>query len=206
MLFRSILICAALVVCAAPSPASAAAAPGEIRVLSRDASFFRTVLRHTAGVEARFVAEATPATAAERAATKARRGDDPTVDRKGSQTATYAGGVALLGLAAYFIASSGGDDQLLAPNRDDKGGVDLPNDDPFVPPQPNLPGNPGQPGDPGQPGQPGGDGGDGSGDDEQQVIPDPTTVTPEPVSMTLMATGLAGMGVANLRRRRRRSS
>lgn len=41
---------------------------------------------------------------------------------------------------------------------------------------------------------------------ENPLIPDtsiPTTVTPEPVSMTLLATGLAGMGGAQLARRRR---
>jgi hypothetical protein len=56
-----------------------------------------------------------------------------------------------------------------------------------------------------------GEGGGGSGDNPGGGTPPdiggaddpPTTVTPEPVSMTLLATGLAGVGAAGIRRRRK---
>ena len=92
-------------------------------------------------------------------------------------------------LAALFVLNSGGDPagpagSPFAPG----GGVTLPPPDQFTPPAPTptfLPPT-GGPTDP--------------------TIPEttiPTTVTPEPVSMALLATGLAGMGGAQLAKRRR---
>ena len=209
MLFRPLLLIAALASGPLAAPAHASAGSNDFRPLARDASFFRNVLRHAATAEGR-AAVAPAAKRSVRTGAAARAAADK-VDDDGSPTATYAGGAAVLGIVAYFLASSNGDHDLLAPNRDDEGDVTLPTDDPFVPPQPEHPAQPNQPGTPGDQGTgnpdgPGDQGGPGSGDGEQELVPDPTTVTPEPISMSLVASGLAGMGIANLRRRRRRTS
>ena len=210
MLFRPLMLIGTLVLGPLVSAGDVSATSNDFGPLARDASFFRSVLRHSAGA----VRPAAVASLdARRAATPATPSDATKVeDDDGSRTAAYTGGAAVVGVVIYFLASSNGDRELLAPNRDDEGDVKLPqDDDPFVPPQPNQPvlpnqpNNPGTPGDQGGPGGPGDQGGPGSGD-EPEIVPDPTTVTPEPISMTLLASGLAGMGVADLRRRRRRNA
>ncbi|HEU5050265.1 MAG TPA: hypothetical protein VFU00_08095 [Gemmatimonadales bacterium] len=97
-------------------------------------------------------------------------------------------GGAGLGLAAYFVATSGGGN----------GGPDFPSAPVGIPggilippPDQNQPAFPNQPYAP--PGLPQG-----------PTLSTPITVTPEPVSMTLLATGLAGLGGAHLRRKARR--
>ena len=105
--------------------------------------------------------------------------------------AVIAGGASLAGLAAYFIASNGGGDGF--PNtpgfpHSDPGGV-------IIPPQEQSPALPNQPFNPG-----GSGGGGGTGTDD--AFDGPVTTTPEPVSMTLLATGLAGIGAARFKRRR----
>jgi hypothetical protein len=100
-----------------------------------------------------------------------------------------AGGASLAGLAAYFIASSGGNNPQPGlpgyPNA--PGGVVIPPQEQSTPALPNQPYDPGGPG-----------GTNGTND----PFTGPVTTTPEPVSMTLLATGLAGVGAARLRRRR----
>ncbi len=106
--------------------------------------------------------------------------------------AFIAGGASLAGLAAYFIASNGGSDGF--PNtpgfpHSDPGGV-------IIPPQEQSPALPNQPF------TPGGGGGSGGPTGTGDTFGGPVTTTPEPVSMTLLATGLAGLGAARLKRRR----
>ena len=100
-----------------------------------------------------------------------------------------AGGASLAGLAAYFIASNGGTNPRPGlpgyPNA--PGGVVIPPQEQSTPALPNQPYDPGGPG-----------GTNGTND----PFTGPVTTTPEPVSMTLLATGLAGVGAARLRRRR----
>ena len=100
--------------------------------------------------------------------------------------AWIAGG-SLAGLAAYFVATNGGGAPAGFPNlpiNAPGGGIVLPPQEQSTPAMPNQPYAP--------PGQ-GGTNGTFSG---------PVTTTPEPVTMTLLATGLAGVGAARLRRRR----
>ena len=102
--------------------------------------------------------------------------------------AAIAGGASLAGLAAYFIASNGGD-------NDFPGMPGLPNGDPggvIIPPQQQAPGLPNSP-----------IGGTGGTTGTSDTINGPVTTAPEPVTMTLLATGLAGIGAGQLRRRRR---
>ena len=206
MLFRPLMMIGALALGPLSAPVHGSIASNEFRPLARDAAFFRSVLRHAASMEGRVAV--TPPGSSYAGATERTPADAPKAEDDGSQTATYAGGAAVLGIVAYFLASSGPNHDLLAPNRDDKDGVTLPDDDPFVPPQPNQPAQPNQPGTPGDEGGTGnqGTGGDGgAGGNDEEVVPDPTTVTPEPVSMALLASGLAGLGAADARRRRRRN-
>ena len=106
--------------------------------------------------------------------------------------ALIAGGASLGGLAAYFIASAGGSNGF--PNR-----PGLPHSDPggvIIPPQEQSPALPNQPF------SPGGSGGPGGAAGTNETFGGPVTTTPEPVTMTLFATGLAGLGAARLKRRR----
>ncbi|HEX6643119.1 MAG TPA: PEP-CTERM sorting domain-containing protein [Gemmatimonadales bacterium] len=101
-----------------------------------------------------------------------------------------AGGASLAGLAAYFIASGGNGNPLGGPPHmpltdPPGGGITIP------PPEQSAPALPNQPYTPPGGNTPGG------------TMAMPTTTTPEPVSMTLLATGLAGIGAARLKRRRR---
>lgn len=106
--------------------------------------------------------------------------------------AMIAGGASLAGLAAYFIASGGGSNGF--PNT-----PGLPHNDPggvIIPPQEQSPALPNQPF------NPGGSGGTGGTTGTNDTFTGPVTTAPEPVSMTLLATGLAGLGAAQLKRRR----
>jgi hypothetical protein len=105
--------------------------------------------------------------------------------------AAIAGGASLAGLAAYFIASNGGSNGL--PNT-----PGLPQGDPgvIIPPQEQSPALPNQPF------APAGPGGTGGTTGSNDTFSGPVTTAPEPLSMTLLATGLAGLGAAQLKRRR----
>lgn len=108
--------------------------------------------------------------------------------------AAIAGGASLAGLAAYFIASNGGNDGL-------PGTPGLPAGNPggvIIPPQQQAPGLPNSP-----IGGSGGTGGTGGTTGTNGTFTGPVTTAPEPVTMTLLATGLAGLGAGQLRRRRR---
>lgn len=100
----------------------------------------------------------------------------------------YAGGASLAGLAAYFIATNGGNSGnpgLPGLPRNEPGGVLIPPQEQFTPALPNQPYTP------------------GGGSTGGTTFTGPVTTAPEPVTMTLLATGLAGLGGAQLRRRRR---
>jgi hypothetical protein len=113
-------------------------------------------------------------------------------DSTESPKTTYLlGGGALVGLAAYFVSSSAGSGQPTFPGfPQPKDGDDI-----LLPPQ-DAPQAPAPTGTWGPP---------TGGGDPAPGVDGPVTVTPEPVSMALLATGLGGLGGASLRRRLRKS-
>ena len=114
------------------------------------------------------------------------------------KAALIAGGGVVVGLAALFVSSTTG------PNGNFPGG---PNPTPtngnpiLLPPQEHFPAPTPGASPPG--GSPGGNTPDG-GTPGDESFDAPVTVTPEPVSMALLASGLAGLGGATVRRRLRR--
>jgi hypothetical protein len=137
-----------------------------------------------AGLAAVFVAQ--PAIAANVQSAASSESDSA----KATPTILLAAAGGALGLASLFALTSDGPKTLGGGLPTDPPGVTIPPQNPVPPPTVTPIGNPPTSDDPPSDGDPG------------DFMP--TTTTPEPVTMALLASGLAGMGGASLLRRRKR--